>query len=85
MSFLQHEMGSLSSVRGILKNMYPTMHYFGIHRHTVMTETMSVSGNSSFELHCGHVVYMYYSTVRLHTAVLLTKAVVINEINILRC
>ena len=54
MSFLQHEMG-------ILKNMFPTMHCFGFQRHTVMTETMSVSGNSSFELHCGNVVYMYYS------------------------
>ena len=50
-----------------------------------MTETMSVSGNSSFELHCGNVVYMYYSIVRLKTAVLLTKAAVINEINILLC
>ena len=49
MSFLQHEMG-------ILKNMFPTMHCFGFQRHTVMTETMSVSGNSSFELHGGNVV-----------------------------
>ena len=45
-------------------NVYATMHYFGIPRHTqpmiaykILTE---FSGNSSEKLHCGNVVNMPY-------------------------